>query len=168
MDNTMNIKELKDLITNYAKEISEQEGVELVDVEIHTGGRGLILRIYIDKEGGVTIKDCEQFSRAMEAILDVEDPIKSSYVLEVSSPGADRPLKEKKDFLKNIGRTVKITTTEKIADKTFFIGKIIDAGDDWVRIEISEQRVKGVKKRERGELLFIPLHKILKAQIQIG
>lgn len=163
----MNIKELKDLINNYAREISEQEGVELLEVEIYPGGKGLILRVFIDKENGVTIKDCENFSRALEAILDVEDPIKTSYILEVSSPGLDRPLKEKRDFQKHIGRAVKITTKEKIADRTFFIGKLIDVGDDWIRIELIEQGGRGIKKKEKSELLYIPLAKILKAQIHI-
>lgn len=103
----MNIKELKEKITEYAQEVSEQEGCELLEVEIHPGGRGLILRLFIDKEGGVTIKDCENFSRALEAILDVEDPIKGSYVLEVSSPGIDRPLKEKKGLFKKYRKKCK-------------------------------------------------------------
>lgn len=164
----MNIKELKEKIANYANIVGEQEGVEILNVEIYPGGKGLTLRIFIDKEGGVTIKDCENFSRAIEAILDVEDPIKSSYTLEVSSPGIDRPLKDKKDFLKNIGRNVKITTKEKIADSTFFIGKIVDVGDDWVRIEIQQIKPKGIKKKDKTELLFIPFNKILKAQLYLG
>ncbi len=168
MGDSMNIKELRDLLHKYAQEISEQEGVELLEVEIHPGGKGLILRVFIDKEEGVTIRDCENFSRAFEAILDVEDPIKCSYTLEVSSPGADRPLKVKRDFLRNLGRAVKITTTEKIAGRTFFMGKVVDVGDDWVRIEVSQEGVKGAKKKEKGELLFIPFEKILKAQINIG
>lgn len=164
----MNIKELKEKITQYAKEVSEVEGVEVVDVEVSPGRKGLNLRIFIDKEGGVTIKDCESFSRTLEGILDVEDPVKSSYILEVSSPGIDRPLKEKKDFLKNIGRSVKITTKEKISGRTFFIGEIVDAGDDWVRIEVQELKIKGIKKKEKKELLFIPFSKILKAQVYVG
>lgn len=164
----MNIKELKEKITQYAKEVSEVEGVEVVDVEVSPGRKGLNLRIFIDKEGGVTIKDCENFSRTLEGILDVEDPVKSSYVLEVSSPGIDRPLKEKKDFLKNIGRNVKITTKEKISGRTFFIGEIVDAGDDWVRIEVHEQKIKGTRKKGKMELLFIPFSKILKAQVYVG
>lgn len=164
----MNIKELKEKIANYANIVGEQEGVEILNVEIHPGGKGLILRIFIDKEGGVTIKDCENFSRSIEAILDVEDPIKSSYTLEVSSPGIDRPLKDKRDFLKNIGRNVKITTKEKVAGSTFFIGEIVDVGDDWVRIEIQQIKPKGIKRKDRTELLFIPFNKILKAQLYLG
>lgn len=164
----MNIRELKELITKYAEEVCENEGYELVEVELHPGSKGLVVTIFIDKDGGVTVRDCELFSRSIEALLDVEDPIKGSYVLEVSSPGLDRPLKTKRDFSKNLGRNVKITTKEKIADKTFFIGKVIDVGDDWIRLEVKSERVKGSKKSEKGELLFIPLDKILKAQIYIG
>jgi ribosome maturation factor RimP len=164
----LNIKELKEIIGNYAIEVSETEGVEVIDIEVHPGGKGLVVTVFIDKNGGVTVKDCENFSRSLEAILDIEDPIKSSYILQVSSPGIDRPLKGKRDFLRNIGKKVKITTKEKISDKTFFIGKIIDIGDDWVRIEIQETYKKGRKKSEKVEFLFIPLNKILKAQIYIG
>lgn len=164
----MNIKELKEIITAFAKEISEVEKVDVVDVEVHPGSRGLTLRIFIDKEGGVTIRDCESFSRSLEAVLDVEDPVKGSYTLEVSSPGIDRPLKEKRDFERNIGRFIKITTKDKIAERTFFLGKIVDVGDDWVRIEVVEEKIKGAKKKQKGELLYIPFDKILKAQIYLG
>lgn len=164
----MNIKELKELITNYANTVAEQEEVELLDIELYPGGKGLILRIFIDKESGVTIKDCENFSRSIEAMLDIEDTIKTSYTLEVSSPGIDRPLQEKRDFLRNIGRNVKITTKEKIANRTFFIGKILDAGDNWVRIEVYKANYKKIKKKEKTESLFIPYDKILKAQVYLG
>ncbi len=164
----MNIKELKDLIKKYAEEVSETEGVEVVDLEIHPGSKGLVVTVFIDKEGGVTVRDCEIFSRSLEAILDVEDPIKGSYILEVSSPGLDRPLKDNKDFLKNLGRDIKITTKEKISERTFFIGKIIDVGEDWVRIEVREIKTKGTKKSQKSELLYIPFDKILKAQIYLG
>lgn len=164
----MNIKELKDLIKKYAKEISETEGLEMVDLEIHPGSKGLVVTVFIDKDGGVTVRDCETFSRSLEAILDIEDPIKGSYTLEVSSPGLDRPLKNNRDFLRNLGRDIKITTKEKISERTFFIGKIIDVGEDWVRIEVKEIKAKGIKKSQKSELLFIPFDKILKAQIYLG
>jgi ribosome maturation factor RimP len=164
----MDIKELKEEIFRYAKEVGQQELLEVLDVEIYPGGKGLTLRIIIDKEGGVTIKDCENFSRALEAILDIEDPIKSSYTLEVSSPGIDKPLHEKKDFLRNMGRNIKITTKEKIGGQTFFIGKIIDVGEDWVRISILEQKTKGSKKKAEDKFIYIPFNKILKAQIYLG
>ncbi len=164
----MNIKELKDLIKNYAEQISENEGVEVVDLEIHPGKKGLVVTVFIDKDNGVTVKDCETFSRSLEAILDVEDPIKGPYTLQVSSPGLDRPLRDQRDFSKNLGREIKITTKEKISGRTFFIGKIIDVGQEWVRIELKESNIKGTKKTQRRESLFIPFDKIIKAQIYLG
>lgn len=164
----MNLRELKELIKKLAEDVCESEGFELVDLELHPGSKGLVITIFIDKEGGVTVKDCETFSRSVEALLDVEDPIKCSYTLQISSPGLDRPLKTKRDFSRNLGRQVKVTTKEKIADKTFFIGKVVDVGDDWIRLEVHSAKGRGHKKKERGELLFIPLDKILKAQVHIG
>ncbi len=164
----MNIKELKDLIKNYAEQISESEGVEVVDLEIHPGNKGLVVTVFIDKEKGVTVRDCETFSRSLEAILDVEDPIKGAYTLQVSSPGLDRPLRNQRDFSKNLGREIKITTKEKISGRTFFIGKIIDVGQEWVRIELKEGNIKGTKKIQKRESLFIPFDKIIKAQIYLG
>ncbi len=164
----MNIKELKDLIKNYAEQISESEGVEVVDLEIHPGNKGLVVTVFIDKEKGVTVRDCETFSRSLEAILDVEDPIKGPYTLQVSSPGLDRPLRNQRDFSKNLGREIKITTKEKISGRTFFIGKIIDVGQEWVRIELKEGNIKGTKKIQKRESLFIPFDKIIKAQIYLG
>lgn len=164
----MNIAELKDLIKSYAERVSEIEGMDVVDLEIHPGSKGLVITVFIDKDGGVSIKDCEIFSRSLEAILDVEDPIKGSYTLEVSSPGLDRPLRDIRDFMRNLGRFIKVTTKEKIAERTFFIGKIIDVGDTWIRIEVQERKTKGARKTEKGELIYIPLEKILKAQVYLG
>lgn len=164
----MNIAELKDLIRSYAERVSEIEGMDVVDLEIHPGSKGLVITVFIDKDGGVSIKDCEIFSRSLEAILDVEDPIKGSYTLEVSSPGLDRPLRDIRDFMRNLGRFIKVTTKEKIAERTFFIGKIIDVGDNWIRLEVQERKTKGVRKTEKGELIYIPLEKILKAQVYLG
>lgn len=164
----MNIAELKDLIRSYAERVSEIEGMDVVDLEIHPGSKGLVITVFIDKDGGVSIKDCEIFSRSLEAILDVEDPIKGSYTLEVSSPGLDRPLRDIRDFMRNLGRFIKVTTKEKIAERTFFIGKIIDVGDNWIRLEVQERKTKGARKTEKGELIYIPLEKILKAQVYLG
>jgi ribosome maturation factor RimP len=90
----------------------------------------MLLRVYIDKEGGVTIDDCEIVSREVEAVLDVEDPIPYSYVLEVSSPGLDRPLKSPKDFRRFSGEKVRVVTRDPIERQTFFVGEIESATDD--------------------------------------
>lgn len=89
----------KDRIESIAEEllvpIVKEHGVELVDVEYVKELGHFYLRVYIDKEGGVAISDCEVVSRAFEEILDAKDPIRDAYILEVSSPGLDRPLKKR-------------------------------------------------------------------------
>ncbi|MCR5527840.1 MAG: ribosome maturation factor RimP [Saccharofermentans sp.] len=88
--------------------IIEENNFELVDVEWVKEGPNWYLRAYIDKEGGITIDDCELVSKALEEKLDKEDFISEAYVLEVSSPGLDRPLKKEKDFARSIGKEVEI------------------------------------------------------------
>lgn len=88
--------------------ITEEKGLELVDVEFVKEGPNWYLRVYIDKENGVTIEDCEEVSRLLEKKLDEADPIVQAYILEVSSPGIDRPLKKPEDFIKYAGEVVDI------------------------------------------------------------
>jgi ribosome maturation factor RimP len=154
----MNISMIKQRIYEIAKEIAENEGYELVNVDL-VGGRKLLLRVTIDKEGGITINDCERMSRTIESVLDVEDLIKGPYVLEVSSPGIDRPLLKQSDFVRNINRLVKIITKEKIDNQNFFIGRIIDVGDGWIRVRL--QKKKGEKD------IFIPIDKISTAKLEV-
>ena len=83
-------------------------GYEVVELEFHSQGRGGLLRVYIDREGGVTVDDCEKVSRQVSAVLDVEDPIPGAYTLEVSSPGLDRPLRKEADFVRFAGERAKL------------------------------------------------------------
>ena len=99
-----------------------------------------LLRVFIDKESGITIGECEQVSREIEAVLDVEDPIPYSYVLEVSSPGLDRPLKNKKDFKRYSGNIVRVVTHDPVEGETFFVGKLVEAGDDEVALLLPKDR----------------------------
>ena len=92
----------------YAEPLAEEMGFELIDVEFVKEGREDYLRIYIDKPEGVTITDCETFSRAMNEILDREEFIDIPYIFEVSSPGLTRPLKKEKDYERSIGKLVDI------------------------------------------------------------
>ena len=98
--------------------IVEANNFELVDVEYVKEGSDYYLRAYIDKEGGITIDDCELVSRAFEEKLDKENFIKDSYVLEVSSPGLTRPLKKEKDFARSIGKLIEIKTYKAINKET--------------------------------------------------
>ena len=91
--------------------IAEAKGFELVDVEWVKEGANWYLRAYIDKENGITVDDCEEVSRALSDLLDEEDFISENYILEVSSPGLDRPLKKEKDFARSIGKDCLLYTS---------------------------------------------------------
>ena len=106
----------------------EANNFELVDVEYVKESGTWYLRIYIDKEGGININDCELVSRAFSEILDKEDPIEDAYILEVSSPGLGRPLKKDKDFQRNLGEEVEVRTYKPINKQKEFVG-LLDAWD---------------------------------------
>jgi ribosome maturation factor RimP len=124
-------QEIVDKISHIALPIVQELLLDLVDVELVPSGRRWLLRIYIDKEGGVSIADCEKVSRELDRLLDVEDFIDHPYALEVSSPGLTRPLKKARDFERSTGRTVRIITRSPIDGKNELRGEIIGvAGDD--------------------------------------
>ena len=108
--------------------IVEANHFELVDVEYVKEAGNWYLRIYIDKEGGININDCELVSRAFSDILDKEDPIEGAYILEVSSPGLGRPPKKDKDFQRNLGEEVEVRTYKPINKQKEFVG-LLDAWD---------------------------------------
>ena len=97
-----------------------EKGLELVDIEYRREPRGKILRIYIDREGGVTIGDCTTISRELGTLLDVYDVVPGPYNLEVSSPGLDRPLKKPRDFERFKGKKVRIKTKSDIQNTKLF------------------------------------------------
>jgi ribosome maturation factor RimP len=125
----MDVKELVIKIKEIIEPVIKDMGMSLEDVELTKMAGKVLLRIFIDKEGGVTLDDCEQVSREVEAQLDVEDPIPCSYILEVSSPGIDRPLRNPADFRRFCGKMARVVTSKPIENQTFFIGEIVRAGD---------------------------------------
>ena len=119
--------------------IMEINHFELVDVEYIKEGSNWYLRIYIDKEGGITINDCEVVSRAFSELLDEDDYITGAYIMEVSSPGLGRPLKKEKDFARNLNREVEIHLY-KAKDKTKeFRGILEDYTEKTVTIKTEEE-----------------------------
>lgn len=102
--------------------VLEKNQFELIDVEYVKEGSTWYLRAYIDKEGGITVNDCELVAREMNEILDREDYVEDSYVFEVSSPGLGRPLKKEKDFIRNMGKEVEIRTYRAINHEKEFYG----------------------------------------------
>lgn len=140
-----------------AARVAGECGHELIEVSLLGRGKRTLLRVFIDREGGVTLNDCQVFSRRLEALLDVEDPLRDSYTLEVSSPGLDRPLKNRKDFMRSIGKLVRIATKENINNRSFFVGRLVGVNGDLLRLSVSEG----------GEEFVIPFDIISKARLEI-
>jgi ribosome maturation factor RimP len=112
-------------VRTLAEEVASRAGYELVDVEYRREPGGWTLRLFIDKEGGVNLDDCRRVSEEFGMVLDVENPIPNRFNLEVSSPGLDRPLRQERDFLAALGRSVRIRTREPISGQRNFAGRLI-------------------------------------------
>lgn len=123
-----------DQVRDIAQKVAIDRKVELVHVEIAGTKRDSVLRIYIDKPGGVTLDDCSQFSRDVESVMDLQDIIPSRYVLEVSSPGIERELYSLDDFRRFAGRLAKVKTTAEIGGQKTFVGSIDAVDGDEITI----------------------------------
>jgi ribosome maturation factor RimP len=118
--------------------IMNTNGFELVDVEFLKEGTNWYLRAYIDKDGGITVEDCAVVSRMFSKKLDQEDFIEGSYIMEVSSPGLDRPLKKEKDYQRNMKKKIEIRTYQAIDEQKEFYGVLTAYDDNSVTIEESD------------------------------
>lgn len=132
-------------------------GYELVDVEFVKEGPNWYLRIFIDKEGGVTIDDCEAVSKTLEKIFDEKDPIEQAYFLEISSPGIDRPLKKKEDFIKYNGEMVDVKLYKPYEGSKEYTGKLVgyDENNGTVTIEVDDKNIAFTKKEIAGIRLAV-------------
>ena len=120
------------LVTDLIDTTIQALGLDLWGVELLQQGKYSLLRIYIEREEGVTIEDCEKVSRQVSALLDVEDPIAGEYTLEVSSPGMDRPLFSIEHYLKYVGSEVDLKLRRPIDGRRKFKGQIIKVSGDIV------------------------------------
>ena len=132
--------------------IVEEKGLELVDVEFVKEGANWYLRIYIDKDGGVSIDDCEGVSRALEAKLDATDPIEQAYILEVSSPGIDRPLKKDADFVKFQGEIIDVKLYKALDGKKQYQGKLLGLQDGVISLEEEDGTVRTFTQKETADV----------------
>ena len=121
---------LQDEIERLLKPTIESMGYELWGCEYLAQGKHSLLRIYVDKEGGIGIADCEAVSRQVSALLDVEDPVPGNYSLEVSSPGIPRPLFSCWHYKRYIGQDVHIKLFKPVAGKRKFMGTIVSVNED--------------------------------------
>ena len=129
---------IADKVAAIIKSTVENEGVELWDVRYVKEGSSYYLRVYIDKENGVDITDCENVSRKLSDALDVADPIAEPYMLEVSSPGLDRPLKKPEDYVRFKGRKVDVKLFSPIKGEKLLNGILLGREGDKVFISCGE------------------------------
>jgi len=135
-------------------------GLELVEIEFIPEGRQMVLRIFIDKEGGIMLDDCAAVSKELSALLDVEDIIPGKFSLEVSSPGLNRPLKSRADYERYTGKLIKIKTFTPIADdagnlRKTFLGKLVGVDGDLIYLKLLE-----------GQSATIPFSAVAKANLE--
>ena len=125
-----------------AKPVVEEEGCSLWDVEYLREAGTWYLRIYIDKEGGVSIDDCERISRRLDPILDEADPIPESYVFEVGSAGAERELKRPSDFEQFMGHEVELKLYKPVKGRKSFVGILTGYEDGTVTITVGDEELR--------------------------
>ena len=140
-------------VSSLARPIVDEAGFEWVDMELAGRQGSYVLRLLIDKPGGVTINDCVAINRELSSLLDLEDPIPSRYTLEVSSPGLDRPFKTARDYRKAIGKPVKVVTLDGDGGTVTRIGRLEGIEDGTVEIVCGEERhripVASIRKAHR-------------------
>ncbi|MFA6350036.1 MAG: ribosome maturation factor RimP [Candidatus Omnitrophota bacterium] len=152
MDRQEIIEQLNSVISEYL----DCQDMELVELVYRQEGRDLVLRLLVDyPEGGITIGECAELNRSIGNLLDEKDIIQQNYILEVSSPGLDRPLKTKNDFLRNLDKDVRFFLSVPVNGKLEWCGKVANADDDNVTVTAG------------GVNLIIPLSKINKAKQEL-
>jgi ribosome maturation factor RimP len=139
-DATRRTAEILTRVRTLAEPILADGGLELVEVEFQRETHGWVLRIYMDKAGGVRVDDCQRVSEELGDHLDVEDLIDHAYHLEVSSPGLDRPLTRDADFLSFAGKAARITTREAVEGQRNFRGRLAGLRDGAVLLDLDDGR----------------------------
>ena len=140
-------------VSSLAGPLVDEAGFELVDMELAGRPGSYVLRLLIEKPGGVTIEDCVAINRELSCLLDMEDPIPSRYTLEVSSPGLDRPFKTERDYRRALGRWVKVISVDGDGGSATRVGRLADIADGMVEIDCGEEKhripVASIRKAHR-------------------
>ncbi|SIS90012.1 ribosome maturation factor RimP [Alicyclobacillus vulcanalis] len=148
-----------EIVERLVQPIVEREAVELVDIEYTKEGKNWYLRVYIDKPGGVDIDDCSRVSEQLSEELDRVDPIPNAYFLEVSSPGAERPLKRPADFERAVGRFVHVSLYEPLEGAKTHEGTLVSYDGERLILEI--------KRRSKTVTLAVPMEKVAHARLAL-
>lgn len=147
------MKQAPDHLLELIEPVVEGLGYECVGIEYNPHPRHGLLRVYIDSEAGIQLEDCSKVSHQISGVLDVEDPIQGNYRLEISSPGADRPLFKIADFQRFEGSLVTVNLFRSVAQRKKITGTILGVEDDTIQLE------------EDGQVFTVPLQAISKARL---
>jgi len=154
-------------VREIVERVAQSSGLEVVDVELHGGGKARMLRIFLDKPNGVTHEDCANFSREIGTIFDVEDAMPGgSYLLEVSSPGLDRKLSKPGDYQRFTGSLVKLMTRDPVNGNRHFEGRLKAFHDGRLSLELTgRKKSKKHQAVESGTEVEIDLANVEKANL---
>jgi ribosome maturation factor RimP len=145
-------------IRGVAERVTSGRGLELADVELRRDRGGYLVRLFVDREGGIALEDLKSVSEEVSAILDAEDPVPATYTLEVSSPGLDRPLKTEADYRRFLGRLARISTYEPVESRRHWTGRLTSFEDGVVGVTL---------EKEGGILCRIPFAKIAHGRLEV-
>ena len=142
-------------VESLTEPVLQEMGMELVDVEYLVDRGRWVVRVYIDKPGGVTVDDCAQVSREIGVLIDVKELVPGKYVLEVSSPGLNRLLRKKKDFDRAKGKKVKIRLKEPIKGRSNFTGFLVRREGEVLYLEVdSHEEMIPFQRIEKAKLVY--------------
>jgi len=141
-----------------ADRVTAARGFELVDLELKRQAGGSLVRLFVDKPGGIGLEDLQAVSEEVSAILDAEDPIESTYTLEVSSPGLDRPLRNEADYRRFVGKLAKLSSYELVEGRRHWTGRIESVENGEVRLKL---------EKEGGLLCRIPLDRVAHGRLEV-
>lgn len=148
------MSKITDKVTELARPVVEEEGCTLWDVEYVREAGSWYLRVFIDKEGGVDIMDCERISRRLDPILDEADPISDSYTFEVGSAGIERELKRPSDFEQFMGSEIELRLYQPVDGSKVFVGKLAGYENGDVSVEVGNNTLRFMK----SQVALVKLH----------
>lgn len=140
-----------------AGRVTADRGYELVEVELKRAQGGHLVRLYVDKPGGIGLDELQSVSQEVSAILDAEDPIEGSYTLEVSSPGLDRPLRGEADYRRFAGSLARLSSYEPVEGRRHWTGRIVSCEDGLVTLALEKE----------GMTARVPLGKVAHGRLEV-
>jgi len=145
-----------DKFKEIARPLLEKKGIELVEILYRKEGNQMVLRLLVDRKGGITLDECAALNEELGIALDQDETMDTSYILEVSSPGVDRPLRSKGDFERAIGKRIEVALKEQLSGKLGYTGRLAEVKEDSI-----------ILKKNEIEAVNIPLSNINNARVEV-